>query len=45
MFSKVFIFFIFTTLKLWTGLAVSVQWKIYHVRIEMRQSLLSFKMC
>ena len=24
----------------WDGLAV--QWKIYHVRIEMRQSLLSF---
>ena len=38
-------FIIFTTWKLSGGLAVSVQWTVYHVRIEMRQSLLSFNMC
>ena len=37
--------FIFTTWKLWDELVVSVQWTIYHVRIEMQQSLLSFNMC
>ena len=37
--------FYFTTWKLWDAPAVSVQWTIYHVRIEMRQSLLSFNMC
>ena len=39
------LFYIFTTWKLWAGLVVSVPWKIYHVRIEMRRSLLSFNMC
>ena len=41
-FVVVFLFFFcfFTT----DGLAVSVQWTIYHVHIEMRQNLLSFNM-
>ena len=36
---------LFKTWKLWHGIAVSVQWTIHHVRIEMRSSLLSFNMC
>ena len=37
--------FYFATWKLWAALAVSVQWTIYHVRTEVRQSLLSFSIC
>ena len=39
------IFFLLLPLEDFGMDAVSVQWTIYHVHIEMRQSLLSFNMC
>ena len=39
------ILFLFLTLENFGIDAVSVQWTLYHVRIEMRQSLLSLNMC